>query len=87
MPGKMCAALNKIFTRRHEDEDAKHQRKIDLFFLRFYNWSLTFCRNISSVKFYKVSLGCRNELAHSLIGNLHYTDVRLSRETSRALKR
>ena len=28
MPEKMCAALNQIFTRRHEDEEAKLPRKI-----------------------------------------------------------
>ena len=49
MPGKMCAALNQFFTRHHEDEEAKLQRKIwafldkkknDLLFLRFYNCEL-----------------------------------------------
>ena len=44
MPGKMRAALTPFFTQRHEDENAKLQRKIwavlekniDLLFLRFY---------------------------------------------------
>ena len=40
MSGKMCAALNQFFTRRHEDEKAKLQRtyralKKDRLFLRF----------------------------------------------------
>ena len=43
MPGKMHAALNQFFTRRHEDDEAKlsrkfgHFRKNDFLYLRFYN--------------------------------------------------
>ena len=45
MPGKMRAALNQFFTRRHEDEEAKIPQKISVFLaknndclvLRLYN--------------------------------------------------
>ena len=49
MPEKLPAALNQVFTRRHEDEEAKHPRKVWALFktIRIYYFYLSTIVNLS----------------------------------------